>query len=72
MSKECPLSYIKAVQCPGPTKISNGNYLCNRGDSICQTRLDGRAFTREKQPTFEAPPPDETFTFNYREPCWKP
>lgn len=67
MSKECPLNYIKAVRCPGPTKISNGNYLCPRNDGECQNRLNGRAFERSQPPTYEIPP-DETFTFNYREP----
>lgn len=66
MSAECPLSYIKAIQCNGPTKVSRGNYLCPRGDSICQSRLDGRTFETIK-PVREVLE-DQTFNFVYRDP----
>ncbi len=65
MSAECPLSYIKSIQCPGPIKVSRNVYICPKGDSICQGRLDGRTF--EQTPKRETPP-DEVFKFIYREP----
>lgn len=61
MSKECPLSYIKAVRCPGPVEVSRGHWLCPRQDGHCQNRLNGRAFQGSQPETFERPQGLEAF-----------
>jgi len=68
MSAECPLDYIKSVRCPGPVDMGKGRYICARQDGECQNRLNARVFEASRPTTFEAPPEDQTFNFNYREP----
>lgn len=65
--KECPLNYIKAIQCAGAVEVSKGHWICRRNDGECQNRLNGRAFLGSQPKTYEAPP-DQVLNFNYQEP----